>query len=276
MKRQRKTRNGQSHDHVNRAFVQRRTKTKPLPSFRRRVIDEMRLANEDDLARLGLPPSYFGSFLKGDGSLACDYDFSGRNKYYLPRKLRGKDFAEFAKNIVDQWLQLPKSDRRSCFERPEIILRVGRVPQAGEGWGFGLPAPLADLGFFLSLGVSEVFRMVADYMDELKSDRRLAITTQRLEEYDFHLAASRQQPLTWREIQQKYWPDYKGSPQNFQKFLRERGIQFRAVGKWRGESRKCVRQREKNTHPRVCVRMIGDHQSRRERSNAENASHSRK
>ena len=51
---------------------------------------------------------------------------------------------------------------------------------------------------------------------------------------------------TWKEIRQKHFPDYVGSSQNFQKYLRTAGIHLKPVGKWRGP--KCVRKRRKNTH----------------------------
>jgi hypothetical protein len=57
---------------------------------------------------------------------------------------------------------------------------------------------------------------------------------------------------TWRAIWRKHCPDHKDSPQNFQKLLRECGIPFEGVGEFRGNGRKRVRKRKKNTHRARC------------------------
>jgi hypothetical protein len=57
---------------------------------------------------------------------------------------------------------------------------------------------------------------------------------------------------TWRAIWRKHCPDHEDSPQNFQKLLRECGIPFESVGEFRGNGRKRVRRRKKNTHRARC------------------------
>jgi hypothetical protein len=210
-----------------------RGKAKKALASRRAFIrrwEKYRFANFEDCERLSLPPSFNGHLLKKDGTL-CELSFGEPDKYRLPRRLRGKDFANAAKMIVDDWLDLPKDDQGYFALTFWRDLRLA---------GITFPGMLGDLNYFLRLGASEIFRAVADYIDALKSDRALAITTRCLDEYEFDLAASQRPPLTWREIQQRYWPDYKGSPQNFQKFLRQRRIDFKPVGHWRG--RKCVQK----------------------------------
>jgi hypothetical protein len=53
-------------------------------------------------------------------------------------------------------------------------------------------------------------------------------------------------PLTWKEIRQKHFPDYLGSPQNFQKYLKKARVDFEPAGEWRIH-RKRVCKRRKNT-----------------------------
>ena len=224
--------------------LRRKAKTKRLRQ--KRAIDEMpnyRFATEEDCDRLSLPPSFLGTFLNEDGTLPDFFSDGVTDKHHLPRKLRGKDCAEFAKRIVDQWLELPGEDRQ-YFAR--MFWRDLRLQ------GIEFPAPIADLCFFLLIGHSEIFQMVADYIEALKSDKRLAITTQKLVQYEFDRAASGRPPIDWRQMMDLLWPGWKGSSQNFQKFLRERDSEFRAVGKWRGNKQKCVQRRQKNTHRARC------------------------
>jgi hypothetical protein len=223
-----------------------------------------RFATVEDCENLALPPSYLGTLiLKKNGTLP-DWVHPGEpDARRLPRKLKRNELAGFAQEILEGWFELPMSDRRYYARQ-----------FWADPFSKGILAPDAakDLTFFLSLGCSEVFRAIADYIDALKSDKRLAIAT-KVAAMELELAAKRKRPLTWREIQRRFWPEYKG--RNFQKFLKRRGARFLASGKWRG-GHNVYGTTTNGTHSRVCAATVRDHQSRRARNNAENGSHRRR
>jgi hypothetical protein len=100
---------------------------------------------------------------------------------------------------------------------------------------------LAPLLAALNSRDGKFFKGVAEAMKILESYSM----RKRVLELKFELA-SRPSLLTWKEINQKYFPGYKGSPQNFQKYLRECGIGFKPVGVWR-VGKKRVQMARKNT-----------------------------
>jgi hypothetical protein len=123
---------------------------------------------------------------------------------------------------------------------------------------------------------SEVLRMIADYIDAYgarKGDRGARLqATEKLYEYACDVLENGAKELNWRELKQKFCTYYEDD-KNWQKFLRVRGIPFKKVGIFRPDS---VRKGKKNTLGRVCGRLRSDHQSRRDRNNAENGSRPRR
>ena len=223
-----------------------RAKTKKELAHRRafeRKWRKYRFATVEDCENLALPPSYLGTLiLKKNGTLP-DWVHPGEpDVHRLPRKLKRNELAGFAQEILEGWFELPMSDRK-YFARQfwaDLFSKGVQAPDAAK-----------DLIFFLSLGCSEVFRAIADYIDALKSDKRLAIAT-KVVAMELELAAKRKPPPTWREIQRRFWPEYRG--RNFQTFLKRRGARFLASGKWRGGLRhKNVYGNTTNDkHSRVC------------------------
>src|SRR5207249_3118991 len=104
----------------------------------KRKWSKYRFATDEDCERLSLPPSYFGLLINKDGTLPDDFSYGPENKYHIPRKLRRNELAVFAAGIVDEWLELPRSDREyfGRFFWRDLRLR-----------GIQVPGPIADLGF---------------------------------------------------------------------------------------------------------------------------------
>jgi hypothetical protein len=124
----------------------------------------------------------------------------------------------------------------------------------------------------LNAGDAEFLEGVAEAMRRSRSER--ANVRKRLIEID-HLVHPTGPIPHWKDIWQKHCPDHKDSPQNFQHLLDGCGIRY-DKGVWRGNKTKCVQKPQKNTHSRVCARMMTDHKSRRDRNNAENGSRPRR
>jgi hypothetical protein len=59
--------------------------------------------------------------------------------------------------------------------------------------------------------------------------------------------------LSWREIWNTYCPEHKDTPQNFQKLLKECGIQFGPAGEFDRKKGERVRKRKKNTRSQRCT-----------------------
>jgi hypothetical protein len=59
--------------------------------------------------------------------------------------------------------------------------------------------------------------------------------------------------LSWRDIWNTYCPEHKDTPQNFQKLLKECGIQFEKAGEFRRKKLERVKKRKKNTRSERCV-----------------------
>jgi hypothetical protein len=59
---------------------------------------------------------------------------------------------------------------------------------------------------------------------------------------------------SWREIWNKYCPEHKDTAQNFQKLLKECGIQFGPAGEFDRKKAERVRKPKKNTRSERCVR----------------------
>jgi hypothetical protein len=121
------------------------------------------------------------------------------------------------------------------------------LKKRGVDFPFYLPTLLASL----SRKPSELLRAIADYIDADKAPASRLEATEKLYEYAEQVMSRCAKELNWREIRERYCPDYPrdgdGSYRNFQGFLRERGIPFRPVGEFRGGRRKCVRKRKKDT-----------------------------
>jgi hypothetical protein len=148
----------------------------------------------------------------------------------LFEKLRGSEKKRAALEFLRCWYNAEIHDRESgadvetmTITVPLRIIHLARLLAALNG---------RDGKFFK--GVAEAMKIL-----ENSSMRK------RVLELKFELA-SRPSLLTWKEINQKYFPGYKGSPQNFQKYLREGGIDFKPVGVWR-VGKKRVQTPRKNT-----------------------------
>jgi hypothetical protein len=131
-------------------------------------------------------------------------------------KLRGSEKKRAALEFLRCWYNAEIHDLESAdVERVTITVPLRIVY-------------LAPLLVALNGRDGKFFKGVAEAMKILESYSM----RKRVLELKFELA-SRPSLLTWKEINQKYFPGYKGSPQNFQKYLREGGIDFKPVGVWR-------------------------------------------
>ena len=167
-------------------------------------------------------------------------------KFTTPKKLKGNPFSFVARWMVHEWLDLSESEQRYFATRFWDDLRLS---------GFkGFPALFPVLAYFLwhPDTESELFRAIADYIDALKAQKgdrgRRLLVTESLYRYLSEVEAEKRPILSWKEVREKFWPDYQDTNQNFQKFLRERGIPFDPVGEFH---RRRVKNRKKNTRSRV-------------------------
>ena len=181
-----------------------------------------------------------------DGTVS--FGFEHDDRFTTPKRLRGKQswlrscFLDWLKLREDQkfywydgfWRDLCRNDVKFPLVMPELMRILWRATlQATQG-------------------ASEELRALADYIDALhakKRDRgqRLQVT-EVLYAYAGAVQAMKQPKLSWRELRDEVWPDYQDTGQNWQKFLRERGIPFKPVGQFR--VRKRVRKPRKNTRSR--------------------------
>jgi hypothetical protein len=144
---------------------------------------------------------------------------------------------------VHEWFDLSESEQGYFAVRFWDDLR---------SMGFkGFPSLFPCLAYFLwhPDTESELFRAIADYIDALKArkgDRgRRLLVTENLYHYKYEVEAGKGLILSWRELRDKFWPDYSDCNANWQKLLRERGIPFKPVGQFR--VRKRVRKSRNNT-----------------------------
>ena len=165
--------------------------------------------------------------------------------FTTPKKLRGKP--SWLRICFLQWLKLPEEQKFYWFDGFWRDLCMGNVK---------FPLVIPELVHILwratrqtTQGASEHLRQLADYIDALnakKGDRgRRLLVTEMLYDYASRVRAMEQPILPWPELREEFWPDYQDSNQNFQKFLRERGIPFKRVGRFHKRNR--VRNRKKNT-----------------------------
>jgi hypothetical protein len=184
------------------------------------------------------------AFIDGTVSFGFEHD----DRFTTPKKLRGKPtwlrnyFLDWLKLREDQkfywsdgfWRDLCRYDVKFPLVMPELMRILWRATRQA------------------TQGASEELRALADYIDALhakKGDRgqRLQVT-ELLYAYAGAVKAMKQPKLSWRELRDQVWPDYQDTGQNFQKFLRERGIPYKPVGQFR--VRKRVRKPRKNTRSR--------------------------
>jgi hypothetical protein len=163
----------------------------------------------------------------------------------VPEKLRGKP-SELRTFFLD-WLKLPEEQKFYWVDGFWRDLCMGNVK---------FPLVIPELMQVLwrttrqaTQGASEELRELADCIDALnakKGDRgQRRLVTELLYDYAIRVRANEHPELPWPELREKFWPDYQDTNQNFQKFLRERGIPFKRVGEFRKRNR--VRNRKKNT-----------------------------
>jgi hypothetical protein len=175
-------------------------------------------------------------------------------KFLAPRKHRGKDkdneFLSPVPNLVAvlrmllQWYQLSQDDQfYFAGASLEDLDRAGiELPD-----GF-LEPPAETVMRALFYNHSETFRIIADFIDALnalKGDRgKRLLASMRLFSYAFAVHAGSAEKLDWRKLKQEFC-DYYEADQNWQKFLRERGIPFKKVGRFHCKKR--VQKSRKNT-----------------------------
>jgi hypothetical protein len=163
-------------------------------------------------------------------------------KYKTPRKLRGKDRSK------RMWLV--RDAIRLIEDYPHYFELTFWHDLEKRGVDF--PYYLPFLLWALSREPSELLRAIADYIDAYKAREGARLkATEKLYGYAEQVMSRRAKKLNWREIKERYYPDYPrdgdGSYRNFQKFLRERGIPKQDVGEFRGTPRKCVQKQKKDT-----------------------------
>jgi hypothetical protein len=175
-------------------------------------------------------------------------------KFLAPRKHRGKDkdneFLSPVPNLVAvlrmllQWYQLSQDDQFyfACASREDLDRAGIELPD-----GF-LEPPAETVMRALFYNHSETFRIIADFIDALnahKGDRgKRLLASIRLFSYAFAVHAGRAEKLDWRKLKQEFCGYYEAD-QNWQKFLRERGIPFKKVGRFHCKKR--VQKSRKNT-----------------------------
>jgi hypothetical protein len=169
-------------------------------------------------------------------------------RFATPKKLRDKP--SFLRTCFLDWLKLSEDKKFYWFDGFWRDLCRNNVK---------FPLVMPELMHVLwratrlaTQGASEELRALADYIDALnakKGDRgRRFLVTEMLYDYAHRVEAMERPISTWRELRDELWPDYQDTGQNFQKFLRERGIPFKPVGQFR--VRKRVRKSRKNTRSR--------------------------
>jgi hypothetical protein len=164
----------------------------------------------------------------------------------LPKKLRGKKVGIVAKMILDELLDVSLDGRDRILGATDFWrdLDLRKIP---------CPVTETDMLFLLWCGGSELLRAMADYVEALENtsgDRGVRlIASRKLSLYANNVLENGAKKLNWKELKEKFCP-YFETDQNWQKFLRDRGIPFDPVGVWHGYKRRCVQNRKKNTHGR--------------------------
>jgi hypothetical protein len=162
-------------------------------------------------------------------------------KFLAPRKHRGKDkdneFLSPVPTLVAvlrmllQWYQLGQGDRFyfACASREDLTRAGIELPD-----GFHEP-PAETVMRALFYNHSETFRIIADFIDALnahKGDRgKRLLASIKLFSYAFAVHDGRAEKLSWRKLKQEFCGYYEAD-ENWQKFLRERGIPFKKVGRF--------------------------------------------
>jgi hypothetical protein len=163
-------------------------------------------------------------------------------KYTTPLKLRRKDrplfsLAQDAHALLELLEDYPR------------LLTFTFWDDLKKQRGIDLPISLPLLLWELRRNPSEVLRIIADYLDALKASRgdrgaRL-LATEKLYDYAYQVMANGAKKLNWKQLKAKFCTWHEDN-ENWQKFLRERGIPFKRVGTFRGTEH--VRKRGKNTY----------------------------
>jgi hypothetical protein len=110
-----------------------------------------------------------------------------------------------------------------------------------------LLAPLVDA---LNSSDAKFFEALAKAMRCTRSEREKL--KKRLIEID-ELIHPTGRILSWQEIWKTYCPEHKDTPQNFQKLLKECGIQFGPAGEFRRKKLERVQKHKKNTRSERCI-----------------------
>jgi hypothetical protein len=165
---------------------------------------------------------------------------SAYQKYTTPLKLRRKDprLVSLVRGVLLELVE----------DYPHLLMFTfwDNLKQRGILY---TPSLLPLLWAELERNPSEVLRIIADHLDARKASKgdrgaRL-LATKKLYDYAHEVISNGAKKLNWKQLKRKFCTYYETN-ENWQKFLRERGIPFKRVGAFRGTEH--VRRRGKNTH----------------------------